>query len=80
MPEFAVLDALGECYAIAETRTRAEFFIAVAEDYLDEALASGHPRAPEWVGGREPFRIEEVSEERVREIREEMTPVLEREP
>jgi hypothetical protein len=78
--KYAVLDARGECYAIEETRGGAVIRQIDATDFLREAAECGHPAAPRWVAQRLPLRVEEIGEEQASELREEGTPVLEREP
>jgi hypothetical protein len=77
---FAVLDALGECYAIRDTFHDATTARAQADEHLADALGSSHPRAASWVAERRPLRIESISADRARELREDGPLVLEREP
>lgn len=77
---FAVVDALGECYAIRGTRDEANAALAAASDHLTEALGSGHVAAAKWVAEREPFGLLTITEEERIEMLEEGTPVLDREP
>ncbi|MBA2742693.1 MAG: hypothetical protein H0U46_11880 [Actinobacteria bacterium] len=79
MTEWAVLDAKGECYALCSTSDDAVEQLFYAERYLDEALGSGHSLAVRYVYELLPIRIEHVGPKRAAEIREEGTPILERE-
>jgi hypothetical protein len=82
MPDllYAVMDARGECYAICERREEGDAMRYRARQYLSEAATCGQPGAQAWADERRPIRVEFVSEERAREIREDGPPVLEREP
>jgi len=77
---YAVIGANDEVFAITETKQAAEEARLEAALYLREAASCGHPRAPGWVAEHEPLRIEVIDAERARELREDGTPVLEREP
>jgi hypothetical protein len=75
-----VFDALDECYALCPSQTYADLAKVNAERYLDDARGSTHPTADEWVDERLPLRVESISLQRAREIRENAPPVLEWEP
>lgn len=77
---YAVLDALGDCYAIRPDRIRAERARSDAIDYLNGAATCGHPNATTWVLKRLPFRMICIDAEERDALLEDGTPVLDREP
>ena len=77
---YAVVDALGECYAMAADFVEAYKRKAQAEDYLFEAQSCGHPKAGPWVRERLPLRVLTVDADERDALLEDGTPVLEREP
>jgi hypothetical protein len=77
---YAVEDALGEVYAIRDSRVAAEEARSQAYDYLYGAESSGHPRAAGWVAERLPFAVVTITAGERDAIMEEGTPVLDREP
>jgi hypothetical protein len=76
----AVVDALGECYAIRTDDLEALRAKGEAELHLFEAESCGHPRAASWVRERLPFRILCVDADERADLLDAGTPVLEREP
>ena len=77
---WAIVDASGEVYAIARDREERIRLLSQSYRYLHEAEVCGHPDAPAWVRDRLPVRAERITPERAAELREDATPVLEREP
>lgn len=77
---FAVVDALGECYALRKDLSDAIKAQGDAADYLLGATDSGHPRANGWVRERLPLAIVGVTDEEFDEHMSNGTPTLDREP
>lgn len=77
---YAVEDARGEVLALVEERDDAERMRLAGHDWLLDAGSCGHPAGPAWAAERRPVTIRIVTQEEADEIREEGTPLLQREP
>jgi hypothetical protein len=77
---YAIVDALGEVYALRQSVDAAFTAKRQAEEYLDEARSCGHAAAPSWVSERLPFTIKTVSVSERAAALDDGTPVLDREP
>jgi hypothetical protein len=77
---YAVEDATGTVLAICDEREEAEEAVRDGELYYDDAACCGHPSASAWVRERLPISFRIVTVEEAEAMREEATPLLEREP